>query len=92
MMLILKEPPSHNQRIDIFHRHFIVFLSSRNIGIVDNPNAPVVVASFHPVCLAQNIDSPREAFENGFSVGYLFVASFQSKYNLPRLDANVSTC
>lgn len=62
------------------------------MSVVNILNAPAVVPSFHPVCLAQNIDSPQEAFENGFSVGYLFVAPIQSKYNLARLDANVSTC
>lgn len=44
-------------------------------SVVDIPNAPTLAASFHPVCLAQNIDSLRERFENGSSVGYLFVAS-----------------
>lgn len=42
---------------------------------VDIPSAPTQAASFHPVCLAQNIDSLGEPFENGSSVGYLFVAS-----------------
>lgn len=60
-------------------------------SVIDILNASAVVPSFHPVYLAQNIDSPREAFENVFSVGYLFVASIQRKYNLARLDANVFT-
>lgn len=44
-------------------------------SVVDIPNAPALAASFHPVCLAQNIDSLWEPFETGSSVGYLFVAS-----------------
>ncbi len=61
-------------------------------SVVNIPNAPTLAASFHPVCLAQNIDSLREPFENSSSVGYLFVASGRFISELTQLDTNAYSC
>lgn len=60
----MKEPP---------HEFAQKFSGRLQMGtpVVDIPNAPAPAASFPPVCLAQNIDSLREAFETGSSVGCL---------------------
>lgn len=62
------------------------------MSVVNIPNAPMLAASFYPVCLAQNIDSLREPFENGSSVGYLFVASGRFISELTQLDTNACSC